>query len=456
MKRYRYYCETDKKLEYEWRSNTPTTCVANPAHTIDMFSISVVMEKGRGIYDAIVSPYDNANYSLISEAITAGHTNILVLHGTYVEPTGFNFSGVSITGESGIGCIVYLAGQPASVRADASNGVKETAGTISIAKNSNEVVGVGTSFTNLNVGNFILIGTNYFGIAAITDDTHLTLVDTYVGAGMSSVIYTAQAMATGTHMSNILIVGSAISGLYMRGQRHFFIDSVAVKSCGNGFEFVDCGDSSARQIIAETCGGHGVIINGCVSMSFSVIDSYGHPNDSLRMLGVNTSTVFANCELTSCGGIGLNVGGDTSDVAFTNCVIKYNGSDGIYTGVNCNTVAISNFVSCHNDGMGANILGPETKLSNGCACNNVGVGVFLGGVDASCIDIISKDNTDGIRVAANDCRISLNHCKGNSLDGLHIETGVVDTIASYNNLKGNVTNNLVNNGTDSDTTGCKI
>jgi hypothetical protein len=264
---------------------------------------------------------------------------------------------------------------------------------------------------------------------------------------MTSVSYIAQTMATGTHMANILIVGSALAGLYIRGQRHYFIDSVAVKSCGKGFEIVDCGDSSARQLIAETCSSDGVIINNCLSMAFSVIDTYNHPGSGVSMLGNNVSVVFTQCEFTSCGSKGVSIDGASEDIAITNCVMKFNASDGIYTGSNTSNISISNAVMCDNGGMGANMTGSGMKISNGCACSNGDIGVLLGGVDSSCTNVIVKDNTDGIRITANDCNASLNRCSGNSLEGLHIATGATDTIVTYNNLKGNTTNNLVNNGT---------
>jgi hypothetical protein len=407
-------------------------------------------------YDAVVSADGSQNYTLISTAIAEGHSNIFVRHGVYVEPAGFNFTGVSITGESGVKCIVYLAGQPVSVHADASGGIKETAGTISISQYTKSIVGVGTSFTNLASGKYILLGTNYFEIASVEDDTNLTLVDAYVGKTITGINYIAQSMDTGTHMTNIFIVGSAVAGLYMRGQRHFFIDSIAVKSCGIGFEIVDCGDSSSRQMISESCGSTGVIINTCVSMSFSVIDGKNHPANGLQLIGNNASMVFANCELTSCGGRGLSIEGNTSDIALTNCVLKYNASDGVYMGSECDTITLTNTVMCNNGGMGGNLLGRDVKLTSGCSCENSGIGIFVGGAATSIIGVTVRENTDGIRVSADDCIVTMNHCKLNALDGLHIETGVLDTIATYNNLKDNGTANLVDHGIDSDTTGCKV
>jgi hypothetical protein len=417
---------------------------------------AIITNTPGNIFDAVVAADGTQRYKLISDAISEGHTNIMVRHGVYVEPLGFNFSGVSVTGESGVGCIVHLAGQPVSVRADASNGVKENVGTIVVTRNSTDIVGTGTTFTNLSNGDFIALGTNYFEIASISDNTNLTLVDMYVGADMLNVSYTAQTMATGTHMSNILIIGSTVAGLYIRGQRHYFIDSVAVKSCGAGFEIVDCGDSSARQLISETCGSDGIIINGCISMAFSVIDVYNHPGDGIKLLGNNTSIVFTQCESTSCGGNGINIGGISEDIKLVNVIQKFNHVGGIYVGTNCESISVSNAVMSYNSGIGINMVGTNLKLSNSRVCDNLGIGINITGNNSTCIDVTTNGNTDGIRVNANDCIISLCHSTNNSLDGLHIVTGSTDTIATYNNLKGNITNNLVNNGTMSETTGNKV
>jgi hypothetical protein len=408
------------------------------------------------VYDAIVNATGEDDYKTISEAINANHSHIFVRQGVYVEPVGFNFTGKSIKGENGVGCIVFLAGQASNVRADASLGVKEDTGTITVTKYSKTIIGAGTSFTNINDGDFIALGTNYFEIASIEDDTHLTLVDMYVGGHMVDVSYIAQKMDTGTHMSNILIVGSTTTGLYLRGQRHYFLDSVAVKACGNGTEIVDCGDSSARQLITESCGANGVIIDNCRSLAFSVIDSYNHPGNGIMMIGNNISIAMAQCELTSCGTRGMSIGGTTEDVAITNTILKFNDSDGLYVGTGCSNIAVSNAVMCKNGGMGARIDGKDIKISSGCSCENGDVGILINGNDSNCVNVTVRSNTDGIRVSANDCIVTGNRVADNSLDGLHIEAGATDTLAHYNNLKGNITNNLVDNGTGSNTTGCKI
>ncbi len=102
-----------------------------------------------------------------------------------------------------------------------------------------------------------------------------------------------------------------------------------------------------------------------------------------------------------------------------------------------------------------NISGNSVKLINCEVRDNKEIGILIEGDDCMVFCGASKTNTDGIRITGNNCNISQNRCYNNSLAGLHIATGVTGTIAVYNNLLGN-NNNIVDNGTLSDTTGCKI
>ena len=65
------------------------------------------------------------------------------------------------------------------------------AGTISVVNGLNSVVGIGTAFTQWNVGSQIqLPDSNWYDIASITDDLHLTISIVYPGGTLGGQVYT--------------------------------------------------------------------------------------------------------------------------------------------------------------------------------------------------------------------------------------------------------------------------
>ena len=204
------------------------------------------------IYDSIVDVNGNGDYLLPSAAFADGHVSLFLRNGIYFETTDVVMPDYgTMVGESGGNVVIHFLGQANGVIADGSGGAKESAGTISIVHLTSTVVGTGTTFTNLVPDDFIRVGTNYYKIASITDNTHLELVDVYQGVTLSGCLYTAQHMYAGVTLNRLIITGSTTSGLYLRACWHFTLIAVSFKQNSPNVNLLDCGDSALNLVLIE-------------------------------------------------------------------------------------------------------------------------------------------------------------------------------------------------------------
>lgn len=382
-------------------------------------------------YDAIVDVNGNGEFVSIAEAFANGHVSVFVRNGVYMETSNIVMPDYgSITGESGGNVIIHFLGMNNGIVADGSGGTKETAGTISVTNLNSTVVGTGTTFTNLTPGNFILVGTNYYKIASITDDTSLELADTYRGVTMSGLSYIGQPMYTGILLIKLIITGAATSGIYLRACWHFTLKSVAIKQNYPNLSLINCGDSALIHVLIEYgVGDGGIIIENGVSISFDTADVYNNLGHGIYITGYAESLIFKSCETSNNGGCGFYVGGNNCiDLDITTSVIKANTSDGVYLGANTQNCHITQLTSRNNGGNGLLVLGNEHNItSNFCNDNTV----------------------NGILINGDDSIVNGNTCRRNAVSGIKIETGSTDNIVVNNNVKSNTGTNLDDQGTTS-------
>lgn len=341
------------------------------------------------IFDAIVDMGNNGNYTLLSEAILAGHKNIFVRNGLYIETQDIIIPNkVNVMGESGTNTIILLNGAY-SIKLDATNGVKETSGTISYVNGSKSVTGLGTTFTNLSPSEFIRLGTKYYEILSIADDTNLTLVETYIGKSFSSVSYVAQPMLTGNRIQNVIITGSTSTGLICRGLRHFVFDSILLKNNNNNFSIDDCEDGSLNQVISEFSYNKGIYLNNCISVSLKSIDICSNTNHGTE-INNSVNIMLTECNVSNNNGDGIFINGSSSDVGIINCVFKNNINNGTNIGSDANGVTISNCFLRYNGVNGIEISGHDNIISGNIIQSNVvdGIKILAGSAD----NIINGNN----------------------------------------------------------------
>lgn len=369
------------------------------------------------------------DYTSIAAAFTDGAISVFVKNGVYVETSNIIIpNGGQLNGELPGKTIVVLAGA-VSIKIDGSGGVKENTGTISVTHNTTTVTGVGTTFTNLSAGNFILLGTNYYDILTIDSDTQITLLDTYQGRTISSATYTAQAMDTGSVISNLIVTGSTSVGVYIRALRHGNLRSVAITKCTKCVEIVDSGDLSINEVIPTFSGGIGFYATNCVSLSLHTVNVFNCVSHGFDLDGKNL--VAESCASENNKGNGISLGSNAIFTNINDCVIKHNNGIGIKmeTSAMCNTV--SNTEISNNNGIGLDIQSANNNVTACFIINNNGIGVICGIENIIEGNTIIDNSGDGIKLpsGSDSCTICDNSLKNNTGIGVNIlseKSGVND------------------------------
>lgn len=423
-------------------------------------------------YQAVVSQDVNypGDYTTIGAAFSAGKISVFVRSGTYVETSDINIPDRGkIMGETNGQVIVVLAAG-CSLRADGSGGTKEVNGTISITHNTTAVTGSGTTFTNLSVGNFILIGNSYFQIDTITNDTSLDLVDTYAGKTVSGHTYIAQAMLTGVYIENLIIANSSDVGLYLRGLRHGAAINVAIIGCTPNMQMVDCGDCSFRTIISSSGTGIGVTFENCVDIIIDTANVYNNTTQGIVVRGTCSNILLDSCSCTCNTSHGICIEDTSKSISLTDCIIKQNNGKGVHTTTSTTHIVADSCFSSDNNSDGISLVGTGNIISDCIINDNGGSGIICStnsilqgnqcvsntthGIDMidsnTCIiggNICSSNSSDGINCTGDNNNIFGNICKSNTGSGVEITSAGNNNIVTGNQLSGNTGTNLVDSGT---------
>lgn len=421
-------------------------------------------------FTVIVDFRGTGDYTSISAAFAAGNTSVFVRIGIYYEFDDIILpDGGKLSGEANAQVTIVFIGNK-GIKVDGSGGVKYTTGTIDVTNGSSQVIGNGTSFTNLVPGNFILIGNNFYSIINIQNDTNLTLTDIYRGATMENQTYVAQQMLTAIAIDNIIIAGSTGVGLFLRGLRHFTVRSTAVLGCSPNIQIVDCGDSSLHTMIVQNSIGHGIELTNCYDFLCDTINVFNSTGDGIRLNGDSFSAILETCSSSCNSGNGFCLEGDSRSISMTDCVSKQNAIEGICTLENTKQITIESCIVLNNSSHGIHFTGIGNIISdcivhengsNGIQCGNNGIvkGNQVDKNGGNGIDITNENLcningnrcaeniTNGIYCLGNNNVLQGNTCVLNSSSGIKIISGSNNNIVSANQLVNNITNNFIDGGT---------
>lgn len=376
------------------------------------------------LYDAYVSnnPYATGDYTSIAAAYAAGHSSVFIRKGTYYEtsdiviPNGGQFYGEA----PGYVFVVLLGG--AKVISDAVTGnPSETIGTISIANNTNQVVGTGTTFTNLSPGQFILIGSNYFPIASIQDDTHLTTVDINRGQTMTNKPLKANSIYSGISIQNGIFYGSTNEALHIRGVRNSSFGNLAFYNCGKGVIMKDSADLSIVSFVINHCGGVGYEIDSCYSLSLNIVNNYNNGGNGFTIKGNSFNINIQTSTAESNGGHGFYFTDTANLINLTEAVVKYNLNDGIYMDTNTQFVSLSSLESAHNGGYGVNLKGKNIYVGGGFILDNGSDGILIQSSSECCSiesNSIGNNSSYGINASGTKTTMTENHIGQNTSGGM--------------------------------------
>lgn len=413
--------------------------------------------------ETIVDINGNGDYTSLSAAFANGATSVLVRKGTYVETSDIIMpTGGRIQGETAGQTIIAL--NNCSIIADGNNGVAETAGTISTVNNSATITGVGTTFTNLAIGDYILIDTVFRLISNITNDTSLELDTTYEGNPFTGHDYIGQTMLGGVVIQNLIITSIAgiKHGIYMRACNRFLLDTVLIQKIdNNNIHMENCGDSGLTNVVSMDSSAHGVDVINCYSC---ILDSCAFNNNNNN--GINIGSTSKNITLDGCkasinNNHGIHIDGDSEEVSITDSMIMQNDKKGINATPGTLAILINSCTILRNGNVGADFDGSQNAV-NDCiisdndgdgisagdkgvivSChiyNNAGTGISLTGDKDSVItgNSITNNGIHGIHCNKQRNIISCNQIFNNTSNGIFFELGAVESIINDNCIRGNV------------------
>ena len=382
--------------------------------------------KDSNIFETIVDSRGRGQFTSIAEAFAAGKTSVFVRDGTYYETANIIIpDGGQLEGESQSNVRIVLIGNN-SIKIDGSNGVKQTAGTVSISAASTTVTGVGTSFTALNPKDFIQLGTIYYEIFSIQSDTVLTLAQTYLGATLSNVEYLAQHMFTGIKISNLIIAYSTAAGLYIRAVRHCGFRSLAFLACNQNIMVVDSGEFAMYEIISCFSKGVGISFDNVTSVLLQTLDVYNCASHGMALLGKTCNLVCASSAFCNNFGSGLTLNDMLCDLHFTNCIFKQNNSTGIQMQGQCMQIIIQGCTICDNNGVGVSLSGTANLISNNIIKGNFSHGVVSSPYCVITSNQIHQNGGSGIVCDENshNISVSMNRISNNTNHGVNTSANV--------------------------------
>lgn len=419
-------------------------------------------------YDAIVAPAGQAgHYTSVAAAYTAGHKTVFVRKSTYTETADVVIpDGGQLICEKG----TIIDFNNASYHILCSSGISpETAGTVSVNSGSTIVNGVGTSFTNLSPGDYILLGSAYVEIDTIPTDLLLNIKYNWKGDNISGQSMYSRPMYTGVKIENVTVINSVLEAVLIRGVVGLKLENVDVSnSSDNGIEIRDCCNFSLSHCAMRNTGANGFNIvdshsgsiddncyaENCTTGGFRfaessairVVSAISHSNGTS---GYNIRATCADLTLNMChslfnDGDGVEVVDGAVRISLIGCTINSNDNKGcdVGAGVKIRGCTITNNASQGIDGTGANLeivnntIG--TNETNGitlsAACNN----------SVICNNHITGTSDYGIEIdGADNCVIAGNYIQGHLVDEINIASG-----STGNVLYGNFADDIVDNGTN--------
>jgi hypothetical protein len=402
------------------------------------------------LYDAIVSSDGKSDYLLASTAFAAGNVSVFIRKGTYTETANIVIpGGGQLIGETRGGVTISFAGTSFGIVCDSAPPTIQTAGTISTTNASPAIVGTGTSFTSLVVGDYIAVGTVFAKITTITDDTHLTIASTYEGTPLINASYQALAMLSGVSIVNIGIAGSTGTGLYFRGCRKFYLEAFSVSSCTPNIYLQNSGNGVVQELLTFNSTGDGYGLSNCISINNSDSEVVNNTGNGISLTNNNFGVLFDNTETSGNSGNGFNVTDTATDTNVSNCVSKYNSGYGFYGGSSSYGMTINTCNMSWNGSDGSNLSSNDVIFTSNLVQNNAGNGLVLNGIECTVTGNVCKNNGgDSIQVSGSNNVISSNICRNSGGYGCNVIVGAVNNIVSVNNLTYANFGTINDNGTN--------
>ena len=390
------------------------------------------------VYDAVVSTDEKkGDYLLPSQAFGAGALNVFVRRGVYNEESDVVLPpGATLTGEHRGLTIIDFGGNGASVRVESGFLAVETAGTVEVQSGSPNVVGTGTTFTNIAAGDTIILFDNDFIVQTITDDENLVLEGPYNGRSAAGVTFSALQMRAYDQLKNFTIRNSTSVGLNLSGCRRFLVENVTISKCTPNLNLDQCVQSVMRNVVGEFSLGVGMAINACHSMTYSMVTMLSAVSHGMAITAECANVLFHDVDTTCNGASGAYINGVFHDSNFTNCAMRQNYEHGVYANSSAYSFVLNSSNVDFNGITGMESHGQRTICTNSTFKNNVTYGIDMSGDYSIFGQNIGFNNDNGIRCSASRCNINDNSMINNANDCCMTTNGADNNIVSGNHFEG--------------------
>lgn len=373
----------------------------------------------RAGFDATVAQDESGTHTTIAAALASGAASILVRNGTYVQAGDLVVPPyVFLVGETLGRVVVHFGGGPYSLKIQGPSFGAANPGTVSVTTGSSTVVGDGTTFTTtLAPGYVIHVKGVPYTVAAVADDTHLTIATPYLGRPYTGSAYVAGVPAGADILLNLVVAGSSTYGVQLLGIRDSGLSQVLVTGCAGGFLLSDCSIVFVRNSLVRYCAGTGAQFTNCSNCKFteSAVDSVG--GVGVGISGCRLLTV-AESRVRQCGSHGVTVAG-SEDVHLQDTVLTGLVGDGIQVDAASTVSALSN---CTVRACATGLLAAGPVVTEGCLFDS-----NVNGLDVT--DDCDILNTAVVCVGATGTAVRLRGAR-NNVHGCRLVGGAVSVDAT--------------------------
>lgn len=442
------------------------------------------------MFDAVVAN-DGGDYTSVAAAFADGKKSVFVRTGTYIETNDIIIpSAGRLIGESIAKAMIVLAAGN-SVRIEDTTR-ETTTGTISITSGTSTVTGIGTDFqiAGITTGDYILLGTKYYPVTSVTDDTTLILDDPYRGSDLVNEAYRAHKMNVAAQVQNVVIYGSSGPGLYLNRAYHTIIEDVLLSTCTPNLYIDDSGSIMVKSICSQNASSDGLYLSNTHTVNITSTEFKNNLGHGISIANQTSNIIVESSGVCNNTGSGINIDGSADFLTITDLIILHNGDHGIITSSTSEACAVSdcnissngltgitfdgqsncasnciiknngshgidagnkvNIVSCQimgNVGDGIMVSGVRSTLTGNCIQNNTGNGINITSNQLIANSNQIHDNTGhGILVTSDNCIITSSQIHDNTGDGINLGVLATGNKIALNILSGNA-NAIVDSGT---------
>lgn len=425
------------------------------------------------IYDAIVDKDDTGDFKTLNEAVASGAITILIRSGIYVETSDIllpdNFY---ICGEDKTNTILLFNQTSSGLILDGGNNI-ESSGTISITHNTNSIIGIGTSFTNLFENDYIKIGRTFHQIKNIQNDNLLTLKNMYNGPTLTDIDYKATTLKTGTlnnislglSSSSLLTIkksinvsinnvgfGMSSNGIFIEDSAQILLGISVVYNCGNAINVNNSDQVNLTQSVIKNNSINGVFLSNCSNI---VMDGLNITNSGSNGIHISGGDNIQVMDTTSNYNHGNGLESSTGNVVIQSCIFSYNNNNGIITNLGVHSIGGCTLNNNNNNGIE---LSNNDCMIHGCSISNNLIGIQFNTSNNCSItgSLISNNTTKGLQLNTSNENI-INSCQiRNNQFGIEILSSSTDNIISSSVVRSNTVQQIVDNGTDTTIVNNKI